>query len=415
MKLHIKLLRLIGLLWIAVPAFSQVSVSMGPGYEYDVYYSLQDGVVEEMVRTDWDLGFFTDPESGGIILNGANGCELYTYPNGDTTAWLDIDTTGLSTWTVLFDGEDKWENGAFNRGSLGYPDFGWGVKDDITNRIIGDSLFIIKLADGTYKQLWIAQKSIDDNEYIIRYADIDNSNDDYDVLDVTLFEDMNIAYYNFDVVSLFEREPYTGDWDILFTRYQAFQPQGLYYPVTGVLCNLTLPGNRFHPVSLDYNDWFTQSLDTVKGLIGSNWKYFDFSTGWNLRDSLIFFVNTPDGSIHKIYFTHFAGTTSGDIEFEQIKVSSVNLPEQLETGLDISLTPNPATSKLTINWSRLQAGHAVVRITDLTGKEMISQVLSDKSSMEGSLSFDVSSIPPGMYLVNIVVNGAMLSEKLIIR
>ncbi len=416
MKKHIKILFLLTVLFISNPGFSQVSISMGSGYAYDVYYSLQNGIVDAMERTDWELAFYTDAESGAIITNGAQGVELYTYPNGDTTAWLNVDTNGLSTWPVLFDGEDSWENGAFNRNSHGFPDYGWGLIDLVSGDIIGDSIYIIKLADGTYRQLWMVRKVISENRYIMRYADIDGGSEVEDVLIVDGYQEMNFAYYSFDDGYLFEREPFTADWDILFTRYQAFQPQGVYYPVTGVLTNVTSPGNRFHPVPLDFNDWFLQDLDTVKGIIGSNWKWFDFSTGWNLEDSLMFFINAPDGSIHKIYFTYFAGMSSGDIEFEQEIVSMVGIDDAIaiEHG-NIQLSPNPAKNNLKVSWDQPLTGKTSLKIFDVSGKEILFRELDQNMMFAGSIVLDVSTLKEGMYIVNLTSEGHAVNEKLIIR
>ena len=267
---------------------AQESVSMGAGYIYDVYYSLEDGVVDFIEREDWDLGFFTDPMSGGIITNCGTSLEthvrLWAYPKGDTTAWMNIDTNGLASWPLLYNGEDDWENGALNRNAQGYPDYGWGIKNPITGDIIGDSLFIIQLKDGTYKQLWIKRKIFSENKYKISYADIDNTSEESETLNVDNFLGMNFVYFDFDSGSLYDREPDTEEWDLLFTRYHALQSVGVHYLVAGVFLNVNTYGNSFHPVTLDFNEWYSKPLEDNKGVIGWNWKWFSFTTGWNLED-----------------------------------------------------------------------------------------------------------------------------------
>ena len=207
MKNFLLLLLVISLFSVLRPAHSQELVSMGAGYIYDVYYSMEDGVVDEMERDDWDLGFYTSPMSAAIITNCGTDLydhvKLYTYPKGDTTAWMNIDTNGLSTWPLLYNGEDRWENGAFNRNAQGYPDYGWGIRNPVTNNITGDSIYIIQLADGTYKQLWIVKKITDENKYVIRYADLDNSSLKEKTLDVDNFVGMNFAYFDFASATLF--------------------------------------------------------------------------------------------------------------------------------------------------------------------------------------------------------------------
>ena len=406
------------------PANSQETVSMGAGYIYDVYYSLEDGIVELMEREDWDLAFYTDPLSGGIITNCGTGNQmtgfdnhvmLWTYPNGDTTAWLNIDTTGLANWPRMYNGEDSWENGAFNRNSQGYPDFGWGLLDPVTNDIIGDSIFILKLADGTFKQIWIRKKLTDENKYEIRFADIDNTNEDQDVLNIGNFQGMNFVYYDLESESLFEREPATEDWDLVFTRYHAYQTVGAYALVAGVLSNVNIYGNRFYPVPEEFNDWFTKPLEPIKALIGWDWKYFSFTTGWSIEDSLLYFVESPNGDIYKIYFTDFAGTSSGDITFVQELVSMVDVDEAENNQISLQLQPNPAQNTLNLTWNIDLNNEASLRIYDITGKEVLSRKLNQNIPGQDGITLDISALSEGMYVVHLESGNTFISEKLIVR
>ncbi len=415
MKKLLTALFLISSLFISNPSFSQVSVTMGAGYQYDVYYSLQNGIIDLVDRADWDLGFCTDASGASILINGDKGLELYTYPKADTSAWMNIDTNGLAMWPVMFDGEDHWMNGAFNTNSHGFPDYGWGIKNISTNEIIGDSLYVLKLADGTFKQVWVVKKDVDGNRFDIRFADIDNTSELEETLELGSFTDMNFAYYNFDDGFLFEREPAITEWDLLFTRYQAFQPQGVFFPVTGVYTNLNNPGNRFPSVGHDFNDWFMQSIDTVKTVIGFNWKYFDFSTGWVLDDSLVFFISDQDGNIHKIYFTYFAGTTSGDIEFEQNMVSVVGVEEADGRDESISLSPNPAENQISVRWTHALGSDATIHIFNAAGKEVLKEKLTADFLEGGEVSLDISSLQTGMYIVSLVSANRVVNEKLMVR
>ncbi len=400
-------------------ARGQEMVSMGEGYIYDVYYSMEGGVVDFMEREDWDLGFYTDPMSGGIITNCGTSLydhvKLYTYPKADTSAWLNLDTNGLSTWPVLYNGEDRWENGAFNRNSQGYPDYGWGIKNPATSDITGDSLYIIQLADGTFKQVWIVKKQADENKYIIRYADLDNSSQKEKTLDIDNYLGMNFVYFDFESGQLSDREPDTEDWDLLFTRYQALQPIGQYYLVSGVFNNVTSPGNKFHPVTLDFNDWSSKPMDTAKTVIGWDWKWFDFASGWNLEDSLVFFVNSPNGNIYKLYFMVFAGTSSGDIIFNQEIVSMVGTDDLQENETSIQLLPNPATNTVRISWNNDLDKEAVIRIYDISGKEVISRKLNANALKQAEISLDISSLNDGMYIVSIITGETLINEKLLVK
>ena len=416
MKNFLLFLLIISVLSVLNPAYSQESISMGAGYAYDVYYSMEDGVIAEEEREGWDIGFYTIASSAGIITNGGMEVELYTYPNGDTTAWMNIDTNGLSMWPKLFNGEDSWENGAFNRNSHGYPDAGWGIYNISTNDIVGDSIYIIKLADGTFKQLWIVKKISDENKYVIKYANLNNSSAKEKTLDVDNFLGMNFAYFEFESGTLFDREPETYEWDILFTKYQAMLPQGVPFSVVGVLNNVNTPANRFHPVTLDFNDWFTQPLDPAKAVIGYNWKWFDLgSFQWNLEDSLLFFVNGPNGNIYKIYFTFYEGTSTGNIEFEQEVVSMVDISDLQENMASIRLLPNPADNMVTVTWNHELNRDADIRIFNIIGKEVMFRSLGADAQSRGGIRLDISSLHEGMYIVSIISGGTVVNEKLVVR
>lgn len=225
---------------------------------------------------------------------------------------------------------------------------------------------------------------------------------------------MNFAYFDFESGSLFDREPETDEWDIVFTRYHALQEVGSHYLVAGVLSNVNTPGNRFYPVSMDFNDWFLQPLEPTKATIGWDWKWFSFATGWNIEDSLVYFIQSPNGNVHKIYFTDFAGTSSGDITFEQEIVSMVDIESPEVNENNIQLLPNPANNMVNINWNFDLSHKANLKIYDITGKEVISKTLNFNDHQNG-VFLDISTLKEGMYVVSIVNGSTLISEKLMVQ
>jgi hypothetical protein len=392
-------------------AFSQNTIIMGEGYAYDVYYSMTDGITGVADRTEWDLGFYTSPWSAGIITNGGSGIELRLYPLGDTAAWNSIDTNGMSGWPILYNGEDSWEDGAFNRHSTNHPDYGWGVYNAQSHDVIGDSIYIIKLLDGTYKKLWIVRKISIENKYIFRYGDLDNSHEKEKVLENNNFSDMLFSYFDFASESFFDREPIKEDWDILFTKYQAMQVQGVPYPVIGVLNNVTTVANRYYPVTMDYTNWYEQPMDSAKAVIGWDWKYFEFSTfTWTIEDSLLYFVSPPGGDIYKMHFTFYGGTATGEIQFEDQIVSLLDINDNSLEAVELLLAPNPASSYVNLQWDTQLAGDISIRVFDLTGKE----VLYEKISANGQYKLDVSDLREGMYMISLASGNQVINKKLMI-
>ncbi len=193
-------------------------------------------------------------------------------------------------------------------------------------------------------------------------------------------------------------------------------PQGVPFSVVGVLNNVNTPANRFHPVTLDFNDWFTQPLDPAKAVIGYNWKWFDLGAfQWNLEDSLLFFVNGPNGNIYKIYFTFYEGTSTGNIEFEQEVVSMVDISDLQENMASMRLLPNPADNMVTVTWNHELNRDADIRIFNIIGKEVMFRSLGADAQSRGGIRLDISSLHEGMYIVSIISGGTVVNEKLVVR
>ena len=116
----------------------------------------KNGEVSNPSATDWDISFnvvsgFVD----GIRINDGRNAEISIYPNGDISSWDEIDTTGYSEWTKLRNGIEEWSVGALNQGydPSNMFDFGWGeYTGDPEHDVVGDSLYIMTLIDGTHKK-----------------------------------------------------------------------------------------------------------------------------------------------------------------------------------------------------------------------------------------------------------------------
>jgi hypothetical protein len=149
---------------------------MSPNQTNDVYYSLVNGTTANVARDNWDIAFYTSVTSAGILINDGSGMVLYSYPKGDSSAWATVDTIGLYTWTKLYNTDTNWEAGAFNRNDQGHPDYGWGIYNTVSHNLTGDSIFIIKLIDGSFKKLRILKKESAANKYYLSWANLDGTN-----------------------------------------------------------------------------------------------------------------------------------------------------------------------------------------------------------------------------------------------
>jgi len=136
------------------------TITMNAGYANDIYYNLTSGVVSTVPRTNWDIAFQTPSRTSTIIINGGAGIKLFTYPYGDVSSWSSVDISGIDTWKPMNNSDTTWSLGAFERNALGHPDYGWGIYNMLTHDVTGDSLFIIQLADQSYRKLWIKKKNL---------------------------------------------------------------------------------------------------------------------------------------------------------------------------------------------------------------------------------------------------------------
>jgi len=292
------------------------SIVMSAGYANEVYYSLAGGVVQTSPRATWDIAFRTMKRSSSILINDGAGVVLYTYPKADTSGWAIVDTAGLSGWKPMYNDPKDWENGAFSRNAKGHPDYGWGIYNDVTHNLTGDSLFIIKLRDGSFKKLWIIKKLSSLDIYNFRFANLDGTNEQNVNEDISSLTATDFSGFSLETNSRVAFEPVKKNWDILFTKYMSVQPDGSPYLVTGVLSNDSVKTKKFYPVPLTYSNSDPGTWDSTRSSIGWDWKKFNMTTfTYSVVDSTVYFVKPVDGDIYKLYFTAFAGSTTGIVKF----------------------------------------------------------------------------------------------------
>ncbi len=384
------------------------TISFGAGYANDVFYSMKNDLVKTAARNTWDIGFTTSKMSSSLLVNSGAGAMLFSYPNGDTSAWNTLDTNGISNWNPMYDSEISWEEGAFGLYATGHPDYGWGVYNMITHNLTGDSLFVIKTVSGAYMKLWIQGKESAAGIYHFRFANLDGSNEFTETLNTNSYMDKNFLYYNLSSKQIVDHEPISADWDIMFTKYMAEQPSGGYYPVTGVLSNYGVEIARIEGVDTSLTNWADFSFSDEKAVIGWDWKSFSMTTmSYQCEDSLVFFVKNLDGDIYKLIFTDFAGSSTGNVSFTKTKLSSVGIGEIFENNLRIY--PNPVSDYLMIE-TGLEAEYQF-EIFDLAGKLQISE-----SASKAINKIDVQNLNSGIYFIRILTEQNIIkTQKFIVK
>ncbi|MFN0276171.1 MAG: PKD domain-containing protein [Chitinophagales bacterium] len=85
-----------------------------------------------------------------------------------------------------------------------------------------------------------------------------------------------------------------------------------------------------------------------------------------------------------------------------------------ETAINLSIYPNPASDAITIAVEGY-AGNATLRITDLTGRIILSKEINLQPGIT-DLQLNISNIPAGAYILEIrCANGSLQSQKLLIE
>ena len=77
--------------------------------------------------------------------------------------------------------------------------------------------------------------------------------------------------------------------------------------------------------------------------------------------------------------------------------------------------PNPAVDNATMELTVLQAGNAVVRVYDLSGKVVYTENMGHVSEGVHTRAINCQNLQRGMYLVNVVIGGQKATSKLIVR
>jgi hypothetical protein len=289
------------------------SISMGAGYADEVFYSLANGVVKTSPRSSWDIAFSTDPMSSSILVNEGYGIELYTYPSGDKTAWDAVDTAGIADWPLMYNSDTSWYYGAFDRNDLGHPDYGWGVYNTQSHDVVGDSLFIIRLADGTVNKLFIDKRAAMTNSFSIKYGNLDVDGVSKEIA-CGAYTSKNFIYLSLGTGEVVDIEPDSDSWDLLFTKYW---DESIPYNVTGVLTNIENETAEVRGIDPNLAAPSDGVFDDDISIIGSDWKEFDMgSFTYVVIPDLCYFVKSGDVT-YKITFTGTDGSISGKIVFDK--------------------------------------------------------------------------------------------------
>ena len=183
----------------------------------------------------------------------------------------------------------------------------------------------------------------------------------------------------------------------------------------------------------------------VNGTYEFDWMYLPFITSRNVTNTVSKFVETGDYEIHyelysangsqiNYYYNNGAAMPIGGNGFTTVELlasdvfyihvddgpayTEVEAPEVPETDViadepSVRVYPNPASQNVNVRIEGLE-GHTVVKVTTLTGKTVAETAANLDVRSSNVQTLNVSELTPGVYVIQIVNDEAVISRKLVI-
>lgn len=304
--------------------YTSVTIAMGTNSESDVYYNLADGSATTVNRADWDIAFSVPTQSATVLINEGAGVELYCV--GDSTDWETVDENTIASLQPRFNDKTNWNVGAFNQNAdpLNVFNFGWGHYNPSDHNVYGDSIYVIKLTDGSFRKFFYRKRIGSNAVHNLTWANLDGSGTvTANAVATSYVGTRNFIHYSIVNQHIVEAEPLIDQWDLLFTRYVIQIPAGpgvvMNYPVMGVLSKtgVTVAKATGVPAEDALESDATGGYSDHADAIGYDWKVSDPVThAISLTDSTSYFIKTTDGAKYQVYFTNYGGNTEGSVTFK---------------------------------------------------------------------------------------------------
>lgn len=394
------------------------TVTTSAAYANDIWYSLQNDNQGSQPRANWDLAFEANGYTTAILINSGNGVELYQTNMPASDFSVAINPSDVSSMPKRYNTDTSWAYGAFNLPSTSQYDLGWGVYNPTTHIVTGDSVYVMKLANGAYKKILI--DDLNGGTYNFRYDDLGGTGSGTSVSVVkSAYATKNFGYYSIQNGQALDREPAATSWDLLFTKYTAFIPSA--YGVTGVLQNKGVLVQQANDIanpatSVPSSSVFNQEINTI----GYDWKTYNMSAGsYGVGADTVYFVKDKTGNTWRLRFTGFGGSNNGNYMFTKTLLSSTTgIHDEEGNSLgSLALYPNPANGEsVNLVFSMQQAGsQPSVSVYALDGRLLkASRIEQFDAAQLNQYRLDLQGLPAGIYTVKLEAAGGSISKKLVI-
>jgi hypothetical protein len=293
-------------------------------------------------------------------------------------------------------------------------DYGWGSYDPGSHNVYGTRIFVLEFTNGNYKKVFVKKKSIQ-NVYSFMIANLDNSEFVNQSIAASSYGDRIFYYYDAIGNNLLNREPMKDNWDLLFCRYYALQPNGQYYPVVGVLQHPAVKVIQLNQVPDVYNiplSFYSDSIyNDIISTIGYDWKILNAQFQYEIKDSLAYLVKAQDNNVYKIVFNEFGGSVNGNIVFNQVPLNESSIAAYQNT-MQVYLLNNPIHDYLSIAIDAETNTYVQLDLMNIAGSVLISQ----QHQVQQGLSIqkmDIGDLTNGVYLLRISKDGRSVCMKVV--
>lgn len=423
------LLTIIITLFISSFLFSQeyYLVEIGASYANQAYYTIETDESVKIGNNTWDLAFAnTSSFEVGVHVNESVDLSftgpspktlLFQAPTNDFNAVIAEEEIGDS----LYNNEQSWAVGALNmlRDTTNPSDFGWGMYNPNNHAIQGNRVFVIQLRDNSYRKFII--ESLIGGIYTLKHSNLDGSDEKVALINKADYSNSHLILFSFKDNAVIDNNPTT--WDLSFQRYSDLDPNNVdvfvEYTVTGILTApgvLTIQVDDADPDNIkfeDHKDKFENSLD----VIGQDWKYFSFETGWEIIENRVFFVKTADNHLWQMVLYDFSGSSAGGYAFGFWDLGFVSKVENMNSNFNnCTIVPNPIKSgeEFSIVVESKNYQKTSIKLMNINGQVIYS---TDKTFNEGLNYFKMPSeyTTPGNYILTIDNGSDKIVRKVSIK
>ena len=400
--------------------YTSVTIPLQPGYTNQVYFDFSTENQTAVSVNSWDLALLrTSAMSMGIRINDSRGTRVFEASN-NINDWASVTVAQESEWTELYNSETEWETGAFDNGSATY---GFGGYNPSTHHVTGSVIFVLKYADNTYKKLIVEDFF---SGYTLKYATWNGTEWGADQTQVipngTSANSYN--YFSLDSNQTVSVAPADTDWDLVFGRYYGnvgTEEEPTMYLVNGVLHNsatVTIAetdetGETDAEPALPADEAYSENIN----VIGDDWKEFNMGTfSYVINPEKTFYVKHNDGTIYRVYFTSFEGTSTGNLSFNFANVTPTASLDKVNSNISFGMYPNPASGSVTIMYDikSASADKNTVSIYSLTGAKVLETEVTNNSGFF-TKELNISNLSGGVYMVQIQSGNATQTKKLVVR